>query len=175
MGASGDVEYDQWRSRLDEAIVSSSHWRSRLAAAAAFVPDFVLGAASAAADSGGYVPMASIHSARRARRRVQHGRTVSIDAWWTDGRLPPESVTVVVRPGHSLLRPSFAAPIDLGAAFSTVAFARPPTAGNDPVDKSVWLQLSGPAAPHYLSADLPGLMLIGMCAQWPYPPANDDG
>lgn len=138
--------------------------------------DLILGGASAAANSGGFVPIPRLHSARRARRRVLRGRPVSLDRLVDRWRLPPESVKVVARTGSSVLQTQVLAPINLGTAFPTVHFTHPPLVSG-PGDRSMWLQLDGPAGSHYRSADEPGLMLIGMRAKWQYPPTptSDQG
>jgi hypothetical protein len=98
----------EWIDRLERSLAASRSTRNRLVVAASLLPDLVLGALTATSGSGGYVPASQLRrSMHRTRRRLDQGRAAKLEAWWTDTRLSPEFVTVIVRSGRAILHRQF--------------------------------------------------------------------
>jgi hypothetical protein len=164
---------EQWLDRLDRALAASRSTRNRLVGTASLVPDLVLGALTAASGSGVYVPTSQLRrSMRRTRRRVDQGRAAKLEAWWTDSRLSPEFVTVIVRSGQAILQRQFQPEDDLGSSYKPLAFVCATKPANLPESELAWLRLHGPAGTRYLGANEMDLALIGWCAGWQYPPTD---
>lgn len=164
---------EQWLDGLDRALAASRSTRNCLVVAASLVPDLVLGALTVASGTDGYVPISRLRrSMRRTRRRLDKGRAAKLEAWWTDTRLSPEFVTVIVRSGQAILRRQFQPEHDLGTTYQPQAFLGTTRPANLPESDLAWLRLLGPAGTRYLGANEMDLALIGWCAGWQYPPTD---
>lgn len=140
------------------------------------LPDIILGLLSATVGDSSYVPMSRLRlSIAPARRRMERGRAISVEVWWTDTRLSPERATVILETGKAVLRRQFQPEAELGRGFRPIEFLDGPLPSNLPDTGLSWLQLETPNGVRYLGASETDIVMIGLCARWPYPskPGSD--
>jgi|GEM_PF-4186908 len=113
-------------------------------------------------------------SISRIRRRLQRGKAVTLELRWTDTKLSPEAVKVVLQSESAILRRSFQPEVDLrtaGHPIEFMGFPLPPNLAAEP--DLTWLKLATPGGTRYLGGRESELALIGVCARWPYPATKE--
>lgn len=165
-----DTDRAAWERMLNEELAFSRGVKSRLLTVAALLPDLILAVLSLDGGSGGYVPAVRLRaSVCRMRRRLDKGREIAIDVWWTEARLMPELAKVKLRTRQATLCRKFQTETDLGASFEPVAFLGKDLPSNLAGSDLSWLTLQGAQGVRYLGAEPIHLALIGMAAGWKYP------